>query len=55
MASILDYVYWRGDLSLNDDHFNHIDAAVLSQLVMIDFYKNQKTSLSYILETSYSP
>ena len=39
MASILDYVYWRGDLTINADHFNHVDAAILSQLVMLDFDK----------------
>lgn len=39
MADILDYIKWRGDLSISADHFNHLDAAILSQLVMIDFSK----------------
>ena len=55
MASILDYVYWRGDLSLNDDHFNHIDAAVLSQLVMIDFTKVvHKNHFGISIEDAYA-
>ena len=39
MADIIDYIDWRGDLSISADNFNHLDAAILSQLVMVDFKK----------------
>lgn len=37
MADILDYLSWRGDLSLDVSPFNNADNVVLSQLVYIDF------------------
>ena len=35
MANILDYVYWRGDLSLQQDPFNRIDSLILSELAYL--------------------
>ena len=32
MATILDYLDWRGDLTLEQDPFNEVDALVLCQL-----------------------
>jgi len=36
MADILDYLAWRGDLSLATDPFNEVDNLVLSQLSYLD-------------------
>ncbi len=37
MADILDYLKWRGDLSIKNDPVNEIDAIILCQLSYIDF------------------
>lgn len=37
MADIFDYIKWRGDLNFNQDPFNEVDSAILSQLVYCDF------------------
>lgn len=37
MARIIDYVSWRGDLSFEQDSFNPVDAAIFSQLSLLDF------------------
>lgn len=37
MARIIDYVNWRGDLSFEQDPFNPVDAAIFSQLSVLDF------------------
>lgn len=37
MANILDYLEWRGDLSLTDVPFNEVDNLVLSTLSYFDF------------------
>lgn len=37
MATIIDYVDWRGDLSFEASPFNDVDNLILSQLVYIDF------------------
>ena len=37
MANIMDYLEWRGDLSLEADPFNEIDNLILSQLVYVEF------------------
>ena len=37
MTNIIDYVKWRGDLSLQNDPFNDIDALALSLLVYVEF------------------
>ncbi len=42
MANILDYVYWRGDLSFNKSHFNDVDNLILSEICYIDFAKGIK-------------
>lgn len=34
---MLDYLTWRGDLSLSQDHFNTIDGLILSSLSYVDF------------------
>jgi len=36
MSNIVDYVDWRGDLTLKASAFNEIDALILTQLAMID-------------------
>ncbi|MCR4768223.1 MAG: DUF2974 domain-containing protein [Saccharofermentans sp.] len=37
MGNLLDYLAWRGDLSLAQDPFNSIDALLLSSLSYVDF------------------
>lgn len=37
MNDILDYIYWRGDLTFEQDNFNEIDAIILSKFSYIDF------------------
>lgn len=37
MANILDYLEWRGDLTMEQAPFNHIDALILSRLSYIPF------------------
>lgn len=37
MSNILDYLAWRGDLTLDKDPFNSIDALILSCLSYVDF------------------
>ena len=35
MANILDYLHWRGDLSLGQDPFNRIDSLILAELAYL--------------------
>lgn len=37
MASIVDYISWRGDLTFDQDPFNEVDGMILSELSYIDF------------------
>lgn len=37
MANLLDYLNWRGDLSLDEAPFNEVDNLILSQLSYIEF------------------
>jgi len=37
MANMLDYLDWRGDITLQQAAFNEVDNAILSQLVYINF------------------
>ena len=37
MGNLLDYLAWRGDLTLAQDPFNSIDALLLSSLSYVDF------------------
>ena len=37
MANILDYLDWRGDLTLQQDPFNEVDNLLLSELSFVDF------------------
>ena len=36
MANIMDYIDWRGDISLKISPFNDVDSLILSQLSMLD-------------------
>ena len=36
MTNIIDYVIWRGDLSFETDHFNEVDALILSRFSYMD-------------------
>ena len=37
MANLLDYLDWRGDLTLRQAPFNEVDNLILSELVFLDF------------------
>lgn len=37
MNDVLDYIYWRGDLSFEQDPLNEIDAMIFSEFAYIDF------------------
>ena len=37
MANLIDYLYWRGDLSFDERGFNEVDNLILSELVYFDF------------------
>lgn len=37
MASIVDYLLWRGDLTLDERAFNEVDNLILSELCYLDF------------------
>lgn len=37
MANIIDYLKWRGDLSMQIDPFNDIDGLILSELAYVEF------------------
>lgn len=37
MATLLDYLIWRGDLSFSQDAFNEVDNLILSELCYFDF------------------
>ena len=37
MANLLDYLDWRGDLTLDRDPFNEVDNLILAELAFGDF------------------
>ena len=37
MASILDYLAWRGDLTIVERPFNEVDNLILAELSYLDF------------------
>ena len=37
MANLLDYLEWRGDLSIDRDPFNEVDNLILAELSFVDF------------------
>lgn len=37
MANILDYIKWRGDLTLEQSEFNEIDSLILSRFSYLPF------------------
>ena len=37
MANLLDYLDWRGDLTLEQDPFNEVDNLILAELAFVDF------------------
>ncbi len=39
MSNVHDYIYWRGDLSFEQDPLNEIDALIFSEFSYIDFSK----------------
>lgn len=39
MTNIIDYVLWRGDLTIKENKINDIDLLIFSQIAMLDFDK----------------
>ena len=39
MEYLIEYVKWRGDLSLKNDKFNVIDIMILTQILYLNFEK----------------
>ena len=37
MANLLDYLDWRGDLTLRQSPFNEVDNLILAELSFVDF------------------
>ena len=37
MANLMDYLDWRGDLTLEQSPFNEVDNLILSELSFVDF------------------
>ena len=37
MANLLDYLDWRGDLTLEQAPFNEVDNLILAELSFVDF------------------
>ena len=37
MSNILDYIKWRGDLTIQNDPFNEIDSLILSRFSYLPF------------------
>ena len=37
MANLLDYLNWRGDLTLEQSPFNEVDNLILAELSFVDF------------------
>ena len=37
MANLMDYLDWRGDLTLAVSPFNEVDALILAELSFVDF------------------
>ena len=37
MANMLDYIDWRGDITIDKSPFNDIDNLIFTQLCFIDF------------------
>lgn len=53
MANILDYLKWRGDLSLEQDHFNEIDNLILTRFSYIPLEKLMKEGEKLKIRTVY--
>ncbi len=53
MANILDYLKWRGDLSLEQDPFNEIDNLILTRFAYIPLEKLMKEGEKLKIRTVY--
>ena len=53
MGKLLDYIRWRGDLSFEQCPFNPIDAAVFTQLVMLDLDGIANLDKGITIKTAY--
>ena len=43
MANLMDYLDWRGDLTLEISPFNEVDALILAELSFVDFSSSRLT------------
>lgn len=61
MSNIIDYIKWRGDISVEASHFCDIDCLILSQIAMINFkgivpppFESGKISISDAADTYFA-
>ena len=53
MANMLDYLKWRGDLSLEQDDLNEIDNLILTRFSYLPFSKLMKEGEKLKIRTVY--
>ena len=53
MGTILDYIVWRGDLTMKERPFNEVDNLILSELVYFDFDKVMEEETAITIEEAY--
>ena len=61
MANLMDYLDWRGDLTLEQSPFNEVDNLILSELSFVDFQEivpspgsGKSVELRYAAESFFS-
>lgn len=53
LGTILDYIVWRGDLTMKERPFNEVDNLILSELVYFDFDKVIEEETVITIEEAY--
>lgn len=54
MADIFDYLYWRGDVTLDQSPFNEVDALILTRLSYVPFEKISLEKESAAMPVKYA-
>ena len=54
MSDIFDYIKWRGDLSLEQDGFNSLDALILSRLSYLPFEDVVPNNFNHSVKLSFA-
>lgn len=53
LGTILDYIVWRGDLTMKERSFNEVDNLILSELVYFDFDKIMEEETRITIAEAY--